>query len=57
MADMVKVVTETIRIDESVTTTLSSIRCRNCNRELAPSADIEYCSDCSVYYVGKWRIR
>lgn len=57
MADMVKVVTETIRIDESVTTTLPSIRCRNCNRELAPSADIEYCSDCSVYYVGKWRIR
>jgi len=55
VADIVKVVTETIGINESLSGTLTPVHCRNCKRRLAPSADFEYC--CAVYYVDKWRIQ
>jgi len=55
MAKVVKDVNETIGLTEIVSGTLTPVRCRNCKRELAPRADLEYCNDCSMYYVGKWR--
>ena len=55
LAKIVKDVNETIGLNETVSGTLTPVRCRNCKRKLAPCADLEYCNDCSVYYVGKWR--
>ena len=57
LAKIVKDVNETIGLNESVSGTLTPVRCRNCKRELAPPANFEYCNDCSVYYVDKWRIQ
>lgn len=57
LAKIVKDVNETIGLNESVSGTLTPVRCKNCKRELTLRADFEYCNDCSVYYVGKWRIQ
>jgi hypothetical protein len=54
MTKIVKDVNETIGLTEIVSGTLTPVRCRNCKCELAPRADLEYCNDCSMYYVGKW---
>jgi hypothetical protein len=56
MAKILKDVNETIGLNEIVSGILTPVRCRNCKRELTLRADFEYCNDCRVYYVGKWRI-
>ena len=55
MAKILKDVNETIGLNETVSGTLTQFVAKTASANTLRS-DFEYCNDCSVYYVGKWRI-